>query len=91
MGVILHPLLPVGVVDETEAVDWPVLDSFTRIFANITIGNEAELGNAGLPVTSGTGLNPDARLRQLTTGRNADAGLTFLRHSAFTYDFSIII
>jgi hypothetical protein len=36
--------------------------------------------------------NTDAGLRQLTTGRNADAGLTFLRHSAipaFTYDLSI--
>jgi hypothetical protein len=30
-------------------------------------------------MTSGTGLNPNAHagLRQLTTGRNADAGLTF--------------
>ncbi|MFO0000673.1 MAG: hypothetical protein ACK559_06065, partial [bacterium] len=40
--------------------------------------------------TSGTGLNPDAGLRQLNTGRNADAGLTFLWQSgvlAFTYDF----
>jgi hypothetical protein len=33
-----------------------------------------------LSVTSGTGLNHDAAMRQLTTGRNADAGLTFLRH-----------
>ncbi len=33
-------------------------------------------------VISGTGLNPDADagLRQLTSGRNADAGLTFFRH-----------
>jgi hypothetical protein len=33
-----------------------------------------------LSVTSGTGLNHDAAMRQLTTGRNADAGLRFLRH-----------
>jgi hypothetical protein len=34
--------------------------------------------------------NTDAGLRQLTPGRNADAGITLLRHSdipAFTYDF----
>jgi hypothetical protein len=52
-------------------------------------------------VTSGTGLTPDAGmpmadagLRQLTIGRNADAGLTFFWHStipAFTYDFSSVI
>ncbi len=42
-----------------------------------------------LSVTSGTGLNPDADagLRQLTTGRNADAGHSFLRIPEFTYDF----
>ncbi len=33
--------------------------------------------------------NVDAKLRQLNIGRNANAGLTFLRHPAFTYDFSI--
>jgi hypothetical protein len=45
--------------------------------------------------TSSTGLTPYAGgLRQLTTGRNADAGLTFFRHSdipAFTIEFSSII
>ncbi len=56
-----------------------------------------ELGNAGLNRDQRYRAEPwcrntDAGLRQLTTGRNADAGLTFLRHSdipAFTYDFSI--
>jgi hypothetical protein len=47
-----------------------------------------------LSVTSGTELNPDAGkpkqeadagLGQLTTGRNADAGLTFLRHLRMIY------
>ncbi len=46
-------------------------------------------------VTSGTGLcrNADAGLRQFTSGRNAEAGLTFARHSgipAFTYDSKIL-
>jgi hypothetical protein len=47
-------------------------------------------------VTSGSGLTPDAdaELRLLTIRRDADAGLTFFRHSdipAFTYNFSSII
>jgi hypothetical protein len=48
-------------------------------------------------VTSGTGLNPnaDAGMRQLTTGRNADAGLTLLRipefiHMIFQYHIARI-
>jgi hypothetical protein len=36
-------------------------------------------------MTSGTGLNPDAGLKQLTTGRNADAGQTFFRIPAFRH------
>jgi hypothetical protein len=42
-------------------------------------------------MTSGTGLTLDAGLKKLTTGRNADAGITFFRYSGipvFTYDFS---
>ncbi len=42
-------------------------------------------------MTSGTGLNPDAGdvgLKQLTIGRNADAGLTFFRHLLITADVS---
>jgi hypothetical protein len=31
-------------------------------------------------VTSDTGLNPDAGLKQMTIGRNADAGPTSFRH-----------
>jgi hypothetical protein len=34
--------------------------------------------------------NADARLTQLTTGRNADAGLTFIQHSVIYIDFSTI-
>ncbi len=39
-------------------------------------------------MTSGTGLNPDADagLKQLTTGRNADSGLTFSGIPAITYN-----
>ncbi len=41
-------------------------------------------------VTIGTGLNPDdAGLRLLTTGRNADAVLTFLRHLLMIFQYHI--
>jgi hypothetical protein len=39
------------------------------------------VGNAGLIRDHCIGLNPDARLRQLSTKSNANAGLTFLRHT----------
>jgi hypothetical protein len=38
-------------------------------------------------VTSGTELNHDAGLKQLTTGRNADVGLTFFRHPGIFIQF----
>ncbi len=63
----------------------------------VTTTKKSELGNAGIIRnqryrTEPWCRNTDAGLRQLTSGKNAEAGLTFLRQfdiPAFTYDFSI--
>jgi hypothetical protein len=49
------------------------------------------VGNAGLIRDQRYRTDPDAGLKQLNSGRNADARLTFSGHSgipAFIYDFS---